>query len=338
MGIMRAKVFLSIIGAICLFIFSQMGYARHAAILVEAESGAVLHEMEAAQAWYPASLTKLMTLYMTFDALSNKQMHLHDVMYTSKNAAQQPNSRLGLNIHESITVEQAILAIITRSANDASVVLAEHLAVTESNFAVRMTAKAHSLGMYNTYFMNATGLPNELQVTTAHDMALLALTLYHHFPEYYHYFSAHNFEFKGHTFLGINKFTANYNGAEGMKTGFTCNSGYNLVSSAQQHGKRLIGVILGGHSSNERYQLMINQMDHGFAGDYASVANIHTMSTYSSGMPPRQLDCALQEHHYEEHEQQRFHSREPRYLAKRIKTKGKSRLKKSDSNPHHVRH
>jgi D-alanyl-D-alanine carboxypeptidase len=148
--------------------------------------------------------------------------------------------------------------------------------------------------------MNATGLPNDWQVTTARDMALLALKLQHNFPEYYHYFGAHSFTFKGREMFGINRFTATYNGAEGMKTGFTCNSGYNLVSSAKQNGRRLIGVVLGGRTSNERYNLMINQMDHGFDGNYNVITNIGTMPTNSAGLPPHQLDCASGTIHYEE--------------------------------------
>ncbi len=285
------KVVASIVSSLCLLMVAPSSYARHAAILVDAENGTVLHEVEATQAWFPASLTKLMTLYITFDALSNGQIALNDLIYTSAHAASQPNSRLGLHTSERLTVQEAILALILRSANDASVALAEHIAVTESNFASRMTAKAHALGMYNSYFMNATGLPNEWQVTTARDMALLAWKVQHTFPEYYPFFAEKSFIFKGREMFGINKFTANYEGAEGMKTGFTCGSGYNLISTAHQNGKHLIGVILGGRTSNERYHLMMNNMDNGFAGNYNAVANLFNMPTQSSGIPPHQLNC-----------------------------------------------
>lgn len=287
--------------AVVLLFFMQSAHARYAAILIDAESGDVLHEVESMQTWFPASLTKMMTLYMTFDALSNGQIHLNDVMHASSHAARQPNSRLGLHRGERITVEEAILALVTRSANDATVVLAEHLAVTEDNFAVRMTAKAHSLGMYNTHFMNATGLPNDWQVTTARDMALLGVRLYQHFPQYYSYFGAHSMTFKGRELPSINKFTSTYEGAEGMKTGFTCNSGYNLVSSAYQNGRRLIGVILGGHSSNERYNLMITQMNQGFSGNYQPIATLYNLPPNSTVLPPHQLDCA-NGFHNEEHD------------------------------------
>lgn len=289
----KVKLTLFILNAVLLFAVSELSYGRHAAIIIDADNGNVLHEIEATQSWYPASLTKLMTLYMTFDALKAGQIQLHDSLTASTHASQQPNSKLGLRRGEHLTVEDAILAIITRSANDASVVLAEHLGGTEENFATNMTEKAHSLGMYNSHFMNATGLPNNWQVTTSRDMAVLAWKAQRNFPEYYHYFGAHSMNFKGTELRGINKFTAKYPGAEGMKTGFTCGSGFNLIGSAQQNGKRLIGVVMGGMTSQERYQLMMQKMDASFANQYNvdPARNIATMLTGSAGSPPYQLDC-----------------------------------------------
>ncbi len=289
----KVKVTLLILNALWLLAASELSYGRHAAIIIDADNGNVLHEIEATQSWYPASLTKLMTLYMTFDALKAGQIHLHDTLTASTHASQQPNSKLGLRRGEHLTVEDAILAIITRSANDASVVLAEHLGNTEENFAVNMTEKAHGLGMYNSHFMNATGLPNNWQVTTSRDMAVLAWKAQRNFPEYYHYFAAHSFNFRGTELRAINKFTANYPGAEGMKTGFTCGSGFNLIGAAHQNGKHLIGVVMGGMTSKERYQLMMQKMDAGFAhqASFEPTRNINTMSTNSAGSPPYQLDC-----------------------------------------------
>ena len=289
----KVKLTLLILNAVWLFAVSEVSYGRHAAIIIDADNGNVLHEVEATQSWYPASLTKLMTLYMTFDALKAGQIRLHDTLTASSHASQQPNSKLGLRRGEHLTVEDAILAIITRSANDASVVLAEHLGGTEENFAANMTEKAHALGMYNTHFMNATGLPNNWQVTTSRDMAVLAWKAQRHFPEYYHYFGAHSFNYKGAELRGINKFTANYPGAEGMKTGFTCGSGFNLIGAAHQNGKHLIGVVMGGKTSQERYQLMMQKMDASFANltNIDPARNINTMLTNSAGSPPYQLDC-----------------------------------------------
>jgi D-alanyl-D-alanine carboxypeptidase len=261
--------------------------------MIDADNGNVLHEIDATQSWYPASLTKVMTLYMTFEALKSGRIQFFDAMRTSSHAARQPNSKLGLRTGEFLTVRDAVLAIITRSANDASVVLAEHLAGNEENFAAKMTDKAQALGMYNTRFMNATGLPNDWQVTTSRDMAVLAWNIQRHFPEYYQNFSAHSFNYKGTELRGINKFTAKYPGAEGMKTGFTCGSGYNLIAAAHQNGKHLIGVVMGGMTSAERYQLMYQMMDAGFENRYATTPgkHINSLPATLTGSPPYQLGC-----------------------------------------------
>jgi len=287
------KSILLLLLSACLLIVTNTSYAGHAAIMIDAATGNVLHEENASHTWYPASLTKVMTLYMTFDALKAGEIHLNDILTTSQHASRQPQSKLGLRPGEKLTVQDAILAVITRSANDAAVVLSEHLGGTEESFAIKMTTKGHSLGMYDSHFMNATGLPHPWQVTTSRDMALLALKTQQNFPNYYPFFSAHTFNFKGRQLHGINKFTANYPGAEGMKTGFTCGSGYNLISVANQNGKRLIGVILGGMTSPERYQLMIKMMNNGFANrvDANPATNINTMASNTGGTPPFQLGC-----------------------------------------------
>ena len=287
------KSILVLLMSIFLLSAPNTSYAGHAAIMIDAATGSVLHEENATHSWYPASLTKVMTLYMTFDALKAGDIHLNDILTASQHAARQPQSKLGLRQGEKLTVQDAILAVITRSANDAAVVLSEHLGGTEENFAIKMTAKGHSLGMYDSHFMNATGLPHPWQVTTSRDMAVLAWKTQQNFPNYYPYFSAHTFMFKGRELHGINKFTANYPGAEGMKTGFTCGSGYNLISVANQNGKRLIGVILGGMTSPERYQLMIKMMNNGFANrnDANPATNINTMASNTGGTPPFQLGC-----------------------------------------------
>ncbi|WP_340121812.1 D-alanyl-D-alanine carboxypeptidase family protein [Methylobacter svalbardensis] len=326
----KVKLTLFILNVVWLFAVSEVSYGRYTAIIIDANNGDVLHEVEATQSWYPASLTKLMTVYMTFDALKAGQIHLHDTLTVSTHASQQPNSKLGLRRGEHLTVEDAILATITRSANDAAVVLAEHLGDTEDHFSVNMTAKAHSLGMYNTQFKNATGLPNNWQVTTSRDMAILAWKAQRNFPEYYHYFSAHSFNYKGTILHSINKFTANYPGAEGMKTGFTCGSGFNLIGAAHQNGKHLIGVVMGGTSSNERYQLMMQKMDAGFAyqtNGYPA-RNIITMPTTSAGTPPYQLDCGNGAVTHSKPTFSRIKHNSKRKSIGRIKTKLKASHKK----------
>jgi D-alanyl-D-alanine carboxypeptidase len=276
-----------------LFFVSEISYGRHSAIVIDADNGSILHEVEANQRWFPASLTKVMTLYMTFDALKEGQISLHDTLTASWHAARQPNSKLGLRQGETLTVRDAILAVITRSANDAAVVLGEELGGTEENFGAMMTAKARSLGMSSTRFMNATGLPNDLQVTTSRDLAILAWRIQRDFPVYYQFFSAQSFDYKGTTLRSINAFVKNYPGAEGMKTGFTCGSGYNLMASAHQNGQRLIGVVLGGMTSKERYQLMTQIMDASFAKRFSDnpSRDIYSIQTSSFSPPPYQLGC-----------------------------------------------
>lgn len=278
---------------VLLFFVSGISYGRYAAIVIDADNGSILHEVEANQLWFPASLTKAMTLYMAFDALKAGQISLGDTLTTSRHAARQPNSKLGLRQGERLTVREAILAVITRSANDAAVVLGEELGGTEENFGTMMTARARSLGMNSTRFMNATGLPDDLQVTTSRDLAVLAWRIQHDFPVYYQFFSAQGFDYKGTTLRSINAFVKNYPGAEGMKTGFTCGSGYNLMASAHQNGQRLIGVVLGGMTSKERYQIMTRIMDAGFARKFSTAPSkdIYSMQTRSVGAPPYQLGC-----------------------------------------------
>jgi D-alanyl-D-alanine carboxypeptidase len=287
------KHILLILTATGLMLVSHTAMARHAALLIDADNGNVLYELEANQSWYPASLTKLMTLYMTFSALESGRLRLSDSMNISSHASRQPTSKLGLKPWDSISVEDAILAIVTRSANDAAVVLAERLAGSEQQFAIKMTSTAHSLGMYGSHFMNATGLPHDWQTTTAHDMALLAWKINRKFPQYYPYFSVDSLYYNGRYFRSTNKFVANYPGAEGMKTGYTCGSGHNLVASANQYGKRLIGVVLGGMTSSERYEQMFTLMDIGFSNEYGSYhsKNIDSMSKNAIGIPPYQLSC-----------------------------------------------
>jgi D-alanyl-D-alanine carboxypeptidase len=243
--------------------------ADYAAIVVDAESGAVLESHAATARWYPASLTKVMTVYLAFEAIEAGTLRLDEALTVSEHAAAQPATELGLGKGETITVEETILAVILQSANDAAVVLAERLGGSEAKFAELMTAKAATLGMVRTQFRNASGLPDAEQVTTARDMAVLAMALLRDFPQYYHFFSTTSFSYGGHTFGTINGILSRYAGADGIKTGFTCGSGYNLIASAQRDGRRLIGVLLGSHTNFERHTEMGRLLDAGFAMDTA---------------------------------------------------------------------
>jgi D-alanyl-D-alanine carboxypeptidase len=238
----------------------------YAAIVVDAQTGAVVQSIDAHARWYPASLTKVMTVYLALEAIEAGSLKLEEELAVSEHAASQPATELGVGAGDKITVEQAMLGAILQSANDTSVVLAERIGGTEEAFAEMMTAKAQELGMARTQFRNATGLPNPDQVTTARDMAVLGIALLEKFPQHYHhFFSAKSFTYAGHSFGTINGILSRYPGADGIKTGFTCGSGYNLLASAVRDGRRLVGVVLGGFSNEERHGEMISLLDKAFA-------------------------------------------------------------------------
>jgi D-alanyl-D-alanine carboxypeptidase len=236
-----------------------------AAIIVDADSGAVLYASRSKTRTYPASLTKMMTLYLLFEAIDAKRMELDDLLPVSAHAAKQPATDLGLAKGQQIAVEKAILALIVHSANDVAVVIAEALGGTETKFAAKMTKKARELGMTSTTFRNASGLPNSGQVTTARDMAILARALITRFPEFYHYFAAHSFTHRGRVYASHNRVLLSYPGADGLKTGYIRASGFNLATSAMRDGRRLVAVVLGGRSARSRDLKMIELLDQGFA-------------------------------------------------------------------------
>lgn len=263
--------------------------ARYAAIVIDADTGRVLHETEAAQRWYPASLTKVMTLYMTFQALESGHLRLNDMLSVSRHASMQPSSKLGLRHGQTISVENAIMAVTTRSANDAAVLLAETLGGSEAHFASLMTQQAHRLGMSSSSFQNASGLPDEGQISSARDLAILSSALIRDFPQYYPYFSATEFHYKGRVLPNTNRILKSYPDADGLKTGFTCGSGYNLIASAKRNGHRLIGVLLGAHSSAERFEQMGNLLDIGFERSGNPGINVSQLRDDSYSPPPFQL-------------------------------------------------
>lgn len=243
---------------------SSAAAAREAAIVIDAASGAVLYESNADKKNYPASLTKMMTLYLLFEALDRGDVGLGTKLTASKRAAGQPATNLAMRPGDKITVEQAILALIVRSANDVATVVAESLGDTESQFAQMMTRKAHQLGMASTTFRNASGLPDSRQKSTARDLALLARALIYDFPHYYHYFSAPKFTYKGRTYQSHNRLLARYKGADGLKTGYIRASGFNLAASAMRDGRRLIAIVMGGNTAAKRDARMASLLDGGF--------------------------------------------------------------------------
>jgi D-alanyl-D-alanine carboxypeptidase len=233
-------------------------------IVLDADTGRVLSESNADALTYPASLTKMMTLYLTFEALNTGRMRLDQLLPVSVEAASKSPTKLGLRPGDSVAVQDLILGIVTRSANDAAAVLAEGLAGSEPAFAEVMNRKAQQLGMRNTFYRNASGLPDPLQHTTARDTAQLALALYHDFPREYRYFQTRSFVFRGVTIVGHDHLLDWYPGADGIKTGYIRASGFNLATSAVRDGHRLIGVVLGGRSGGSRDREMGALLDQGF--------------------------------------------------------------------------
>ena len=236
-----------------------------AAIVVDAESGSVLYESNAGARTYPASLTKMMTLYLLFEAIEAKQVKLDDLLPVSAHAAVQPATDLGLRSGQGISVEKAILGLIVHSANDVAVVVAEALGGTESQFAAMMTKRARQLGMTSTTYRNASGLPDPGQLTSARDMAILARALITRFPGFYPYFATESFTYLGRIYTTHNRLVMHYAGADGLKTGYIRASGYNVATSATRNGHRIIAVVLGGHSAYARDSQMTGLLDQGFA-------------------------------------------------------------------------
>jgi len=243
---------------------AQVGSDRYSSIIIDAGSGDVLSAVGPDETRYPASLTKVMTLYMTFEALRDRRISLNQAVPVSGSAASMPPSKLGLVPGSQLTVEQAILALVTKSANDAAAALGEFLGGDEDRFAQMMTLRAHALGMSRTTFRNASGLPDWNQVTTARDLAVLARHMISDFPGYYGYFSTPYFAYRGRTIYNHDRMLQSYPGADGLKTGYIDASGHNLITSATRGGVRLVGVVLGAGSNAERDIHMTALLDQGF--------------------------------------------------------------------------
>ncbi|WP_245463097.1 D-alanyl-D-alanine carboxypeptidase [Mesorhizobium sp. M7D.F.Ca.US.005.01.1.1] len=226
--------------------------ARQAAIVVDAKTGKVLYSADANGRRYPASLTKMMTLYLTFEALAKGKISRNSPVVFSAHASAEAPTKLGVKPGDSVTVETAILSIVTKSANDSATALGEMLGGNEPTFARMMTAKARALGMTGTVFRNANGLPDPGQFTTARDMATLGIALREHFPQYYGYFSQRSFLYGRQRINGHNRLLGRIKGVDGIKTGYTRASGFNLVSSVADGNRRIVGVVMGGTSGGSR--------------------------------------------------------------------------------------
>jgi D-alanyl-D-alanine carboxypeptidase len=250
-----------------------------ASVLVDARSGQTLFQQQADAPRYPASLTKLMTLYMLFEAIRDHRISLAEMMPVSAHAASVQPVKLGMRPGSRISVEEAILGMVTLSANDAATAAGEFLAGgDETRFGALMTLKAHALGMNSSVFRNASGLPDPAQISTARDMSVLARRLIQDFPDDYHYFSAPSFIFRGRVVFNHDNLLKYYPGADGLKTGFTNAAGHNLVTSAQRSGVRLIGVVMAAPSNGYRDHQMTGMLDDGFATELGPSAGLSAMA------------------------------------------------------------
>lgn len=266
---------------------------RYAAIVMDARTNEVLLEDQADEARFPASLTKMMTLYLLFEALERGDVTMDTRLVASRHAVAQPPSQLGVRCSrrrgcDSITVEQSIRALVVQSANDAAVMIAERLSGSEARFAAAMTARARELGMSNTRFANASGLPDDRHRTTARDMALLGQALWRDFPEYYSYFQTPSFSWRRSGGRNHNRLLGQVEGVDGIKTGYTRASGFNLASMAERNGRRVIVVVLGGETAATRDA----QVTYLIEGAYQQFALRDNPSATLASMPRLDMELA----------------------------------------------
>jgi D-alanyl-D-alanine carboxypeptidase len=302
---MRTAIFAFVLG-LCTLVGGLSGAlqsawadgVKPARLVIDAETGKVLVADRANLPWYPASLTKLMTAYITFSEVAAGRLSLTDQITVSAQAAGQPPTKFGFKVGQKITVQQAATAMLVSSANDAAYALAERIGGSASAFIDHMNATALNLGMIGTHFQNPNGLPDSGQVTTARDLAVLALALIHNFPDRYPIFSLRQVAIGGRSQPTVNSLLGSYPGADGMKTGFTCGSGYNMVGSAVKGGQRLIAVVLGAHDRGQRMVLMRGLLDSGFKGGETVPNTILNIAMVPAGLetaaPPTVLkgsDC-----------------------------------------------
>jgi D-alanyl-D-alanine carboxypeptidase len=256
------------------------------ALVIDANSGRTLYSADENGLRHPASITKVMTLYLLFEKLDSGAMTLRTPIPVSEHAAGQEPSKLGLAPGDTISVDDAIKAVVTRSANDMAVAIAEAVGGSESNFADMMTRKAHALGMSNTVYVNASGLPNDAQITTAHDLAILGRSLEERFPRYFRYFATTQFDFDGEIIGSHNHLLGRIDGVDGIKTGYTKASGFNLLTSVHREGRSLLAVVMGGRSAAGRDRIMANLIeDH-----IAEASTAHTATAVADASPAEPVE------------------------------------------------
>ena len=278
------KRLVGIIFATFLLALPAFGAQYKAAMVADMDSGKILYQENATVQNYPASLTKIMTLYLTFDALEHGRLHLDDYLIVSQSAASASPVKLGLKAGSKIKVEDAIKALTVLSANDVARVLAENLkGGLEGNFAGLMTRVASEIGLTGTNFENSSGLPDDDHMSTARDIALLSMAVYKHFPQYWKYFSINTWTYNGKTYTNGNRLLRTYPGCDGMKTGYTNKSRYSLVATAKRDGHHLIAVVLGAESKDIRANVATQMLNRGFEA-VGSGAPTTTVQTYCTNI------------------------------------------------------
>ncbi len=265
-GTQRLSLFVAFMALLSAIVFlpHTAAAAPRAELVADAQTGRIMYGQNINNLRHPASLTKIMTLYLTFAALEQGRIRLDDTITISEHATSMPASKLGLSPGDRLRVKDAILALVTLSANDIAVALGEYLGGSEGRFAQVMTQQAKALGMKRTVYQNASGLHDPDQVTTAFDQAILARAMMYHFPREYAYFKTRAYTYEGVTHRNHNRLMSRYSGMDGIKTGYIGPSGFNLVASARRDGRRLIGVVFGGRSAVTRDNRMAEILNHGF--------------------------------------------------------------------------
>ncbi|MCL1891857.1 MAG: D-alanyl-D-alanine carboxypeptidase [Alphaproteobacteria bacterium] len=266
------------------FILSVSAFAAdyNAVLVADLDTGKVLYSENANDLNYPASLTKIMTLYLTFDALEHKRLNLDDHLIVSQSAANALPVKLGLAAGSKIRVEDAIKAVAVHSANDVARVLAENLkGGKEGNFASLMTQVATEIGLSKTNFENSSGLPDDDHLSSARDIALLSMAVYKHFPQYWKYFGIQSWTYNGQTYTNGNRLLASYPGCDGMKTGYTNKSKYSLVATAKRDGRRVMSVVLGAQTKDIRAAVSTRMLDKGFTILGTGAAPVAVQNNYA---------------------------------------------------------
>jgi len=285
------RLLMALSAAVLLLSAPVASFAGSAYFIMDAKTGKVLASSNADNLNHPASLTKMMTLYLTFEAIHRGKLSWNTRIPVSRAAAAKPPTKLGLKPGGTVTVREAVDGMIIKSANDAAAAMAEALGGSESGFSRLMTQKAREIGMRRTIFVNASGLPNMQQVTTARDMSTLAVALINNYPQEYRLFSQASFNYRGHYVRGHNNLMYRYEGMDGIKTGYTNASGFNLVSAVRQGNRRVIGVVMGGATARGRDALMASLLDR-YVPKASPVATSRLMASVGGGKVAKQVEVA----------------------------------------------